>query len=184
MLSFYLTLIDTEQDKSKFEIIYNLYSKRMWYTANKILNDSFEAEDAVHNALIGIAKNITHIDEPDSNTTLAYVITAAKNAALNLATREHKSNIINIDDYKNVPYENTLNDFCTVENKALVISVLKKMPDLYRDLLYFYYFEEMSEKEISEQTGVKYSTVRKQISRAKVIFAKLVESEESNYVEL
>lgn len=183
MLSFYLTLIDTEQDKSKFEIIYNLYSKRMWYAANKILNDSFEAEDAVHNALIGIAKNITHIDEPDSNATLAYVITAAKNAALNIATRNKNAKVLQLEDYKDVPDEKTFNSFFSLENKEIVSSTLKKMPDLYRDLLYFHYFEELSEKEISEFTGIKYVTVRKQISRAKAIFAKLIESEDSSYVK-
>ena len=47
MLSFYSTLTDSDSEKSKFEIIYNLYKKRMWYVANEILNDPLEAEDAV-----------------------------------------------------------------------------------------------------------------------------------------
>ena len=183
MLSFYLTLIDSEEEKSKFEIIYELYSKRMWYTANQILNDSFEAEDAVHNALIGIARNISHIGEPDSNATLAYVVTAAKNAALNIATRNKNINVHKLEDFRDVPDENAIDNFCTIENKALIISALKKMPDIYRDLLYFHYFEELSEKEISAFTGIKYATVRKQISRAKAIFAKLIESEDSSYVK-
>lgn len=183
MLSFYLILIDSEEEKSKFEIVYDLYSKRMWYTANLILNDSFEAEDAVHNALIGIARNISHIGEPDSTATYAYVITAAKNAALNIATRNKNTGVHQLEDYKNVPDEKTFDSFFTFENKEIVSYVLRKMPDLYRDLLYFHYFEELSEKEISEFTGIKYATVRKQISRAKAIFAKLIESEDSSYVK-
>ena len=58
MLSFYLTLVDGEEDKNKLERLYELYRLKMWYTANRILSDGFLAEDAVHDAFIGVAKNI------------------------------------------------------------------------------------------------------------------------------
>ena len=101
---------------------------------------------------------------------------------MNIAVRNKNAGVLQIEDYKNIPDEKTFDSFFTLENKELVSSALRKMPDMYRDLLYFYYFEELSEKEISEFTGIKYSTVRKQISRAKAIFAKLIESEDASYV--
>ena len=84
MLVFYTLLIEEESDKAKFEKIYTLYKKKMWYAANSVLNDSHLAEDAVHNAFIGIAKNMKRIDDADSHKTLSYVITAAKNAAIDI----------------------------------------------------------------------------------------------------
>jgi len=48
VLVFYLSVIDTEEDKTKFELIYEQYGKLMFYIANQILKDQFLAEDAVH----------------------------------------------------------------------------------------------------------------------------------------
>ena len=67
MLLFYTLLIEEDDDKAKFEKIYTLYRKKMWYTANSVLSDSYLAEDAVHNAFIGIAKNMKRIEEIDKN---------------------------------------------------------------------------------------------------------------------
>lgn len=176
MLLFYTALIDTNESKGKFELLYDLYKKRMWYTANQILHDPYQAEDAVHNAFIGIARNISHIDEVDSKATLAYVIVAAKHAALNLAKKNH-NNIIEMDSCTICSAENQHDEIAATENKLLVISILKKIPDIYRDLLYLYYYCEMSEKEIALLTGRQYATVRKQMSRAKKVFLQMLEKE-------
>lgn len=58
MLAFYMMLIDDEQNKSKFEKLYYEYRDRMMYVALSVLHNNEDAEDAVHNAFIGIAKNM------------------------------------------------------------------------------------------------------------------------------
>jgi RNA polymerase sigma-70 factor (ECF subfamily) len=52
MIAIYLSIIDSEQDKNKFEILYTTYRKLMFYVANRILKDQYLAEDAVHQAFI------------------------------------------------------------------------------------------------------------------------------------
>lgn len=171
-------IINDAEALRKLEALYKLYKKRMWYVANSVLDDSQEAEDAVHNAFIGIAKNISHIDEVDSNSTLAYVITAAKHSALNIAERQHHTNTYNFESFFNVADVKTSHKREQYEEKSIIISVLKELPDTYRDILYLHYFNELSEKEIAELTGKNYATVRKQISRAKKMFAELFEKED------
>lgn len=184
MLSFYSTLVDSDSEKSKFEIIYNLYKKRMWYVANEILNDPLEAEDAVHDAFIGIAKNINHIDDPHSKASFAYVITAAKHAAINISTRSRDRYTLKLDDYRNVPDEEAFRKLLESETKSMLISALKEMPDTYRDFLYFRYVEEMSEKEIADLTGTNYATIRKQLSRARKMLLKLLVKEGEAFATL
>lgn len=179
MLTFYLTLADSPEEKSKLECLYILYKKRMWYTANQILNDAFDAEDAVHNAFVGIAKNIDHIKDPKSSDAFAYVITATKHAALNIIKRNH--NIAEFDEHKSNIKTNENDFLALLENKILVLSALKKLPDDYRDLLYYLYYMDMSEKDISTLVNRKYPTVRKQISRAKQLLADLIAKEDSLY---
>lgn len=184
MLSLYFTLIDNQADITKFEQLYNLYKKRMWYVANEILNDAYKAEDAVHNAFMGIAVNMHHIGEVDSKPTFAYVITAAKNAAINLAERDKDKAAIKLDDYKNYPDDKLLNEVISVERKEILISALKQMPEKYRDLLYLHYCIGLSEKELSEQFCKSYATIRKQVSRAKKMLIELLEKEGVSYERL
>lgn len=169
MLAFYLSLIDSEEEKSKFEQLYTLYRKRMWYTAHQILGDSFDAEDAVHNAFIGIARNMNHIGDANSAETFAYVITAAKNCALNLNRKKKQNDTISLDDYRNVPDDGLMDPLTGIEDKDTLKKALEALPDLYRNVLYLRYFSGMSEKEIASLLGIKYATVRQQISRARAM---------------
>lgn len=55
----YLQLIDTAEDRSKFEQLYEQYKQLMFYTAFQILKRPQDAEDAVHHAFLSIAENIS-----------------------------------------------------------------------------------------------------------------------------
>lgn len=48
MIAIYLSVIDAEQDKNKFEILYTTYRKLMFYIADQVLKDEYLAEDAIH----------------------------------------------------------------------------------------------------------------------------------------
>ena len=58
----YLAMIDSDADKSKFEIIYNSYKNLMLYQANKILGDTNDTEDVVHESFLKIIKIIDEIE--------------------------------------------------------------------------------------------------------------------------
>lgn len=51
-----LSLIDSEEDKSKFEQLYLSYRQLMHHVALGILKDHHKAKDAVHEAFIPIEK--------------------------------------------------------------------------------------------------------------------------------
>ena len=54
----YLSVLDSQEKKSKFEQIYLAYRKQMYYAAFQILQHDEDSEDAVHHAFIKIAENI------------------------------------------------------------------------------------------------------------------------------
>ncbi|MBR5318831.1 MAG: hypothetical protein IKU46_04460, partial [Peptococcaceae bacterium] len=58
-LSCYLLLIDSIEDQNKFEYLYNTYKNTMYYFSKRILNDIQLSEDAVHEAFLRIARNIS-----------------------------------------------------------------------------------------------------------------------------
>lgn len=60
----YLMMIDSPEKESKFKKIYTTYGGLMYHVAYKILNNEEDAEDAVHDAFIKIAENISKIGDP------------------------------------------------------------------------------------------------------------------------
>ncbi|MBE6776160.1 MAG: sigma-70 family RNA polymerase sigma factor [Ruminococcaceae bacterium] len=169
MLLFYTLLIEEDNDKAKFEKIYALYKKKMWYTANSVLSDSYLAEDAVHNAFIGIAKNIKKIDAADSPKTLSYVITAAKNAALDILRKNKGLTEADIDELYDVSDKESSSFYQNLEAEDFVVKILAAMPETYRDVLYLLVVEQMSEKEIAELLGRKPGTIHQQVRRGRAI---------------
>lgn len=87
-----MSLIDNDDDRAKFEILYSEYRKRMVYIAYSVLRNSEDAEDAVHDTFIKIARNMNSIGDPKSNETLSYVLKATKNTAINLSKKNVKRN--------------------------------------------------------------------------------------------
>lgn len=61
----YLTIIDSKEGQQKFEFIYNRYKKLMFYIANKILGDTRDSEDTVHDAFLKIIEIIDDIKDVD-----------------------------------------------------------------------------------------------------------------------
>lgn len=60
------------------------------------------------------------------------------------------------------------------EDEQLVKTVMS-LPDTYREVIYLYYFEELSMKEISYLTGVNQNTIKTRLKRAKEILKDCLE---------
>lgn len=54
----YLQMIESDEDKSKFEQLYIMYKGLMFHVAMKILKNEFDAEDAVHQAFLSLIENL------------------------------------------------------------------------------------------------------------------------------
>ncbi|MBD5512428.1 MAG: RNA polymerase sigma factor [Lachnospiraceae bacterium] len=168
----FLLMIDTPEDKSKFAILYEKYKYLMWKVSMDVLYDRFLAEDAVHNAFINLAMHMEDIGEPDSLKTKRYLITVAKNAAIDIY---RKKNIrikreIYMDEFgeEDLPITYMETD---LDND--VLDILKKLPIKYRDIFLLKYSANLANSEIARLCGIQEGTVRQRIARGKL----LVESE-------
>lgn len=59
----YLQMIESDEDKSKFEQLYIMYKGLMFHVAMKILKNEFDAEDAVHQAFLSLIENLKKISD-------------------------------------------------------------------------------------------------------------------------
>ena len=169
MLLTYLAMIDTDEDQSLFEEIYFAYRKQMIYIANEVLHDYALAEDAVQDALLGIAKRIEKLRDLTEDRRKAYVLTAAKNAAINIYTKEQSVSKRQIE-YAYAESVAVDDAFLRLDQDGVVRTLMKiiaAMPTASRDVLLYRYVEEMSCAEISAVLGKTTRTVSKQLTRAR-----------------
>ena len=80
----YLAMIDSDANKSKFEILYSEYKNLMYYTANRILRNSSDAEDVVHQAFLKVIEILDTISSPRCHKTRALLVTITEHKAIDL----------------------------------------------------------------------------------------------------
>lgn len=71
----YLSLIEEDAEREKFEMLYDAYRNLMFYLANEILGDTQDSEDVVHQSLIKIIEILDKISQPRCPQTRALVVT-------------------------------------------------------------------------------------------------------------
>ena len=69
LMIMYMSLIDNEDDKIKFEDIYNKYKKMMFWIASQILTDERYIDEVVQESFIKIIKNLDKIEKIISKKT-------------------------------------------------------------------------------------------------------------------
>lgn len=162
----YLMMIDTEEDKDKFVVLYNKYRKLMQTTCYNILRDDRLAEDAVHDAFIKLSRNMDKVKNIESRETKRYLITIAKNAAIDIyrkcsSRRLHEMYFDEMDNLEGVT------TYMKVDEESSIVEILKHLPALYRDVLLLKYSNCYSNKEIADILDISEDSVRQRISRGK-----------------
>ncbi len=169
MLVFYLSLIDNDEDKTKFRQLYEEYSKLMKYSAYCMLKDEFLAEDAVHEAFIRISRHMNGVEEVFSPKTRNFVVKIVKNICRDMMKAGKKYQCISYDeeyDQDFRPYTKIKYNLEEIEFSALIAKI-KELPEIYRDVLLLKFHQGFSDREIADLLGITYAAVRKRVERAR-----------------
>ena len=159
MIALYLSLVD-ENQKDKFEKVYYKYKDLMFYIAYEVLRNERDAEDAVQEGFLRIAKNISKILDVNSSKSKNFVVLITKREAMKIYNkRKKRGEDTDIELEKiHVSDANIIND---------VKLAIEKMPYKYSSLLTLKYVMGYSGKEISEITGLSETNVRQQLLKAR-----------------
>lgn len=156
----YLQMIETPEDRTKFELLYLEYKGLMYHVAFGILNNEFDAEDAVHQAFVKVAENIQKVDEPVCVKTKSYLVTIVENISINVWSYKSRHKEVSFDD-------NTVGlqvEYRGPDGLALCMS---KLPPRYREVLTLKYHHGFTNKEIARMLSISYDNVRKLEQRAR-----------------
>lgn len=181
MLMLCAAMIDDEKEQSRFEQIYYSYRKQMLLVADRVLHNLDEAEDAVQNALFGIARNIKNVPQGES-VERAYVLTAAKNAAfLLLPKQQQRDATLDITDLNISSKDDLLQQVVNSLDYDLLLRAMRKLDPAYRDVLMLVYVQEQSMDAVADILQRKKETVRKQLQRGKKKLIELCREEGMNF---
>ena len=153
-------------DSRGFAELYRKYSKAMYNTSLRIVNNTGDAEDVVQEAFTDAFRSLE--DFHYKSTFGAWLKRIVINKSINYL-RKRKMDMIDIDktNIGHLPEEDTTDE----QEIQMKVEDIKKavalLPNGYRTVLTLYLFEGYDQEEIAEILQVSHATVRTQYMRAK-----------------
>lgn len=180
MLLFYLSLLESNEDKNKFTQLYTKYSKLMKYVALQKLDDNQLAEDAVHNAFMNIIKSFYMVEDIDSHKTKRLLVVVTENVAIDMLRKSNRYSGISYEELEPIlAIEQDMLDDVAVQE---LVNLITELPEIYRNVLELRAYHELSEKQIATILGIEYATVRKRLERARAMLAKKLQHQKEGEI--
>lgn len=175
----FLALVDTQEEKDKFEALFEKYRGIMFNSINRIINDTHLSEDILQETFIKIADNIDKVDD-DINSLRAksFIMTVTKNTALdyyrkNVRMREVEVFVEEIEEP--IFYDSDEESDSDEETEERIMALFRSMKETYRDVFILKFVCKLENKEIANVLGISEELVRKRISRGKKMLEKKLE---------
>lgn len=165
-----LQMIDSAENRSKFETIYLLYRDYMFRVAFGILNNEQDAEDAVHSAFVCIAENMNKVEQVKSTKTKGYILTIVRNNAIDIYRKKQSQ-----------PHSEYLDSAVGVQRQYdgdnELAKCMLKLPERYRNVIILRYCYGYEMKEIAKVLNISYQNALKIEQRAKTKLRALCQEE-------
>lgn len=177
----YLTYIEDEKDKQKFEELYHAYKKQMSLVAMAIVHNEADAEDIVHDVFLNVAtRHMDTINRISNETDIRnYMLKATKNTALNWNGKQKRLIFApkDIDVECQVSDDKFVEFLCQKMEYVRVLQAIKILEPKYRDVLYHHFVMEIPVPQLAKYLNQSLSTTKKQLVRGKKKLLLLLEGE-------
>ena len=172
----YLSMIDSEADRSEFERIYNQYEETVFRKTLYILKNPHDTEDVMQEVWIKVAKNISVISDMNDSTAFSYVMKIAENQSMTFFRKKKKNEIpLTEEEMDEVICDDELFTACDRVDIDEIAACFSELPSIYRDVLSLYFFHQHSAAQIAVLLDQKISTVNSRLNRGRKKLIKLLE---------
>jgi RNA polymerase sigma-70 factor (ECF subfamily) len=160
-------------DQAAFSELVERYQARVFRLVCSVLGPFLaeEAEDVTQEIFLKVFLKARLFKEKSSFRPWLYRL--AYNTALDWRRRQASRGYFSIvkEDEEKVAAEekanDPLDDFLTRENKEMVARAVEKLPELYRTLIYMFYWLDVPLEEIGEELSLPVGTVKSYLFRAR-----------------
>lgn len=171
MLTFLLSVIETENGKRYFAVLYEKYRDDMKKVARSLTASPEDAEEALFSAFTGIAVRIEKLSFENEVQEKAYMLTAAKNAARTIAKKQKLHTVAFEETYMRPDTDGGIDEFLNrsfaEERLAAAVAAIKRLPPILKEALTLHYLMQMSVKDMAKQAGISVSAIKARIARGK-----------------
>lgn len=169
MIAFYMSMIDTPEEKADFETLYNTYKSKMFALAYSVLHNHHNAEEAVSQAFFTIAKNYSKVFLLDSPHREAYIKIVVRNAAIDIYRKEKKDASVSFDEIEDFEAadDDISDEVLSKINYSRIVEAIRELPEKYAEPLYLFHVRGMNIKEIAENICCTEDAVKKRLQRAR-----------------
>lgn len=168
MIAMFLNLLDTQEEKDKFKLLYDEYKNLLYWIAIKKTNNIDDAEECVQETFFYVARHFEKIGDIKSKRTKGYLSAIVTGFAVDVYNNSLKFSLVPFgNDLTAVEEEKSFDEFSSFE---LFETFEKFVDEESRIFFYLKYIYGYKSREISEIYNVKDSYVRKklQLTRQKL----------------
>ena len=170
MLSFFLAMLETEEDRKKFAILYERCNEKIEHKAKQLLKNQQDMEDAVQNTYIQIIRHFERVYKIPCDELTFWCISIVKNEAYMILRKKQKT--IPFEDWNAVTEDTDL-----ISRYEDLVNLFRQIPETYRAALEMKLLLDYSGKEIAHHLGISESAANTRISRGRVLLRELAEKE-------
>lgn len=169
VLAFYLSLIDTDEERLEFEEIYYDYRDYMYNIAFSFVKDDQLAKEVLSKSFEAIALHINEIEKDNPTRLRNFLCKVVKNFSFNYLNSKHaKNTVYSLDDFPDTVVAYDILDTITGdETYKQIVASIYALPEIYKDVLSLYLIDGLDDKAISNLLSRPLATVRSQIQRGK-----------------
>lgn len=170
----FLALLDKEEDKDKFVLVYEKYRYFLWYLANERLHDAGLAEDAVQEAFLALTRHMDKIDDVAGTATRNFLATIVKSKAIDILRKHREEPMEELPESGFREEEDVLDACICQESFETILKAVSELDEIYRVVFECRYLHELSEKETADLLGITPKTVNVRIFRARKKLQKML----------
>ena len=169
----YLQMLESNEDKQKFEQLYIVYRGLMFHAAMQLLSNEQDAEDAVHQAFLSILECFSGVSEVRSPKTRSFVVIITERKAIDIMRKKSRAQTVPYDDLIGgvdipLPGDHGLSD------------AMAQLPTRYREMLLLRYDNGYSTREIAKLFGISPDAAQKLLWRSKQALQTILDKEGFN----
>lgn len=170
MLAICLAMLETEQDQRRFTRLFEAHEKKIYAVVLRILGDRDRAEDAAQQTWLKLVQNWDRVSVLPWGETEGYVVTVAKNCALDILRANRRTTAFP-EDWDPPAQEDRQEEY------DYLVSLIRSLPENYRRILELKLVEEETNQEIARRLGMRESTVGVRVMRGRAMLKERLEKE-------
>ena len=165
MLGVYMALLETDEDRERFNSLYLRYRDQLYRIALSVMKDVCAAEDIVSDVFMTIAQNFEKLRGKTEEELNGYVVIITRNRAIDVYRRQKtEAERVSFDDA--CTHTVLMQDAPTGEPEGAE-GLIPQLSGEYRDVLMLKYYYGFSVQEVANMLHLPYNTVKSRMKRAK-----------------